>query len=528
MAGPWEEYQKEPPKGPWDSYAKPEAKPARKRDDSFSRGVALGAMKPIDTLASAAANLPGVRQIDEFGQSIGLPSASQASAANQAARAENTSVGGQIVGNIIGTLPTAALPGGAFVQGAAGGALLSDAQDAGGVLMDAAFGAGGAKAASAALTGIRGAVAPRVSDYVRRLTNAGVELTPGQVLGGAAKRLENVATSIPFVGDAIRGAQRRGMGTFNRATVNRALAPIGKALPDTVKEGNEAVRFAGNALSQEYDNVLANLNGNVDNTFVTRLGAIRSRANLPEEELAQFNDIVKREIGALFPRPGGGGNQARASGTAFTGRQLNQVRDRLDKVGSALRANTQNPYSRALGEAIGDVREQVMSLARRQNPDAADRLRALDKGWSELIRVERAATNATEGVFTPGQYSTAVRQSDRSVRKRAVARGEALAQDFADAARSTLPSNVPDSGTAGRLVTMALGGGAVANPGAVLPAVGAGAATMAAYTPAATRAFQAAATRQVGPAGNFVARVIDAGRVPISVSAPALLRRREQ
>ena len=64
-------------------------------------------------------------------------------------------------------------------------------------------------------------------------------------------------------------------------------------------------------------------------------------------------------------------------------------------------------------------------------------------------------------MFTPAQLAEGVRQMDKSVRKGAVARGNALMQDLSDAGVNVLPSKVPDSGTAGRLLTGGIiGGGA--------------------------------------------------------------------
>lgn len=489
---------------------------AKRGDDSFARGVGLGITQPIDALARGVSNIPVIGPaLDRASSALGMPTAQDAAMQNREARQNNTSTGGQIVGNVIGTLPTMLLPGGPLMQGAAGGAALSEADTAGGVLTDAAIGAGGAGIAQAGINAVRNAAAPRISDFARRLAGEGVQMTPGQLVGGVTRRIEDAATSIPFVGDAIKGAQRRSIETFNRATVNRALAPLGQKLPDEIATGNDAVRFAGDVLSRGYNDVLANLGGQVDATFNTRLGAIRQRANLPAEQAAQLDDILQREV------------VARIGEGQFTGRVMNQVRDRLDKVGSALRRSADNPYARDLGEAVGQVREQVLSLARRQNPAYADALRKLDRGWAELVRVEKAATNAsTDGIFTPGQFTTAVRGADRSVRRRATARGEAMGQDLANAARNVLPATIPDSGTAGRLMTAALGGGAVAAPNVVLPAAAAGAAVMGAYSVPATRAIQQFVTRTPGPASQFTARLLN--NVPISVAAPALIRRREQ
>lgn len=58
----------------------------------------------------------------------------------QAARGARPGKLGEFAGNVVGTLPTALLPGGPLLQGAASGALLTDAKDAGGVLRDAVIG----------------------------------------------------------------------------------------------------------------------------------------------------------------------------------------------------------------------------------------------------------------------------------------------------------------------------------------------------------------------------------------------------
>jgi len=101
------------------------------KDDSKLNGLMLGALKPIDNAARALAGaLPeGVTSaIDTAGAAMGMPSQEQAYEANQAAREGNSATGMQLAGNIAGTLPTLALPGGALAQGAAGGALRSPAR----------------------------------------------------------------------------------------------------------------------------------------------------------------------------------------------------------------------------------------------------------------------------------------------------------------------------------------------------------------------------------------------------------------
>lgn len=70
-------------------------------------------------------------------------------------------------------------------------------------------------------------VSPEVAPDVRQLLDEGVRLTPGQILGGGAKRAEEAMESIPVIGDAIKKGQSRGIEDFNRNVLDRVLAPVG-------------------------------------------------------------------------------------------------------------------------------------------------------------------------------------------------------------------------------------------------------------------------------------------------------------
>jgi hypothetical protein len=493
----------------------PLADAPKPRDTSAVRGLALGAVKPLDNLVSAArAAAPGlVGALDDAGAAIGLPRSDAAVRANDAARANNTRTGFQTAGNVIGTAPTMALPGGALVQGAAGGALLSDAQDGFGLVKDATVGAVGGKVADVALGAAAKAAAPKVNDYVRLLTKEGVKMTPGQIVGGTFKRIEDAATSIPFVGDAIKGAQRRSIETFNRAAINRSLAPIGQKLDEAIGVGNEAIAAAGDKLSAAYRSILPSLKSKIDPTFVTRVQAVQAGASLPAPQAARFNEVLQNDVARAFdPKTG-----------VASGRALKVLDEKLGDMAAGYRASP-DPDLRALGVAVSDLRQQVLGLVRRNNPASAAELRKINTGWANLVRVERAAAQSADGVFSPNQFNTAVRVADRSGRKRAVARGEALGQDLARAGAKTLPSSVADSGTAGRLVTAGAAGyglSAGVSPYVLAPA----AAAAAAYSRPVAGAIQNVLTRTPGPQSQYVAGLINRSRAPISVAVPALLAR---
>jgi hypothetical protein len=109
-----------------------------------------------------------------------------------------------------------------------------------------------------------------------------------------------------------------------------------------------------------------------------------------------------------------------------------------------------------------------MNTLRNQNPKYSTDLRKADSAFKDFVRVQTAMgkTRGEEGVFTPAQLESAVRQSDKSARKGAFARGAAPMQDLAGRATSILGQKVPDSGTASRGMTGALltGGASYVDP----------------------------------------------------------------
>jgi hypothetical protein len=75
-----------------------------------------------------------------------------------------------------------------------------------------------------------------------------------------------------------------------------------------------------------------------------------------------------------------------------------------------------------------------------QNPKQTPKLRRVDSAYSDLSVINIAAANsgAANGVFTPKQFSTAVRQSDMTRNKSAFAKGTAKSQQISDAAVQVL------------------------------------------------------------------------------------------
>jgi len=363
---------------------------------------------------------------------------------------------------------TLALPGGQtklgmFASNAASGALLSDKKTAGGVAADAGISGALGTAASGIMRGVGAAIAPKLNAGLTALRDANIPVSIGQALGGWAKTAEDKMTSIPLIGDMVNAARDRGTMGFNASILNKALAPIGKALPDGMQAGHDAIKYTGDALSDGYNALVPHLSAPIDNQFLnSNTDTLKSIGTLPDARQSQFQAIINDALGNRSP------------GDSFNGQALKDAESKLTGLASRYGKSTDVDQS-IMGDAIGNVRDNLRDLVMRSNPDHAPQLQALNQGWATLVQAEKAGGSGaarTTGIFTPKQFSAAVAATDDSTRGRAIARGTARNQSLADTAANILPSTVPDSGTTGRAMwgmgaTALAGGGlgALAHPG---------------------------------------------------------------
>lgn len=284
------------------------------------------------------------------------------------------------------------------------------------------------------------------SPEAKQLLQAGVRLTPGQMLGGAAKTVEDKLTSLPVVGSAIRRGQRLALDDFNLATVQKALDPIGVKLGKGAEAGYKAIETGRNAISKAYDSVLDQMRGKVDVQLVNEVNGVlkRNLPTLPQHVANKLTQILDEDVKPHLGR-----------GSWVGGNQIKRVVSNLGNE-SRTALKSQDPAYRQLGEALQEIQSSVTNMLKRNNPaQLSKKLSNIDAAHARMLRVENAASRVTtdEGKFTPAQLKSAVKAEDSSYKHRAFTQGNALMQDWADAAKSSLPSKVPDSGTAGRLLT---------------------------------------------------------------------------
>jgi hypothetical protein len=320
-----------------------------------------------------------------------------------------------------------------------------------------AMGGGGAAGGQAALRGLARVVRPQTDANALALLREGVTPTPGQLLGGGFKRTEEALTSVPIVGDAIKGGQARAVADLNRSAISRALEPIGEALPKGVT-GREAIEYAGETLGKRYDALLPKLTTQADGQFISEMASLRNMigsGSIDPAKAAQFEAILNNQVLSKFQAGAGGA-------PTLTGQTVKAIEADLGQLASKFRRST-DPDQQTLGDALLEVQSALRGNVQRSNPQFADELKAINQGYANFKRVQRAASSvaAEDGVFSAAQLQSAVKALDRSKDKAAFARGDALMQDLAEPARAVLGAKVPDSGTALRSLT-ALGAGGAA------------------------------------------------------------------
>lgn len=336
---------------------------------------------------------------------------------------------------------------------------------------------------------------PSARPELETLQRAGVDvtrLTPGQQLGGAAKRVEESIKSVPIAGELVRRAEQRGFEEFNRGLVDNVIKQVNPqaTLPKAVSTRG-AIEFAGKELSKAYSRALAPIKITPSAQMYMDISdvVVRYGNQLGEENAKLLNKLVMNRVTDLIPE-----NKILAGGTA----------KRIDSDLGALErkySKSMTAQEQTIGEALGEIKQIIRSEIASQDPSG--KVRQLNSIFSDFLRLEKAAagSRAPGGIFSPEQLVSATRALDETRRKGGFARGQARMQQVAEAGREVLGTRVPDSGTPERIgTTLALLGLGGAGLGAYEPSLSPyiipGLLTAAAYTRPGLGAI-----RQAGMAG---------------------------
>ena len=294
---------------------------------------------------------------------------------------------------------------------------------------------------------------PLVSKAEQTMRDLGITPTTGQTLGGQFKTLEEFAENLPLVGQSIQNAKQRVLFDFNKSVINKALA---KASDPTKKDklslpadviGRDAIKYASDEVSNKYDDVLSKMSFDLDFATTSNiLGALSKVKGLDSNQRQTVSETLNDIVFGKF------------AGQKLDGQTYKGIESDLRSTASNY-LNSGSASERNIGKALSDVLGVLKKELYFQNPKQTPTLRRIDAAFSDLTVINVAAANsgAKNGVFTPQQFSTAVRQQDPTRRKSSFAKGEAKGQGISDAALEVLGDTTGSTQT-GRLA-LGIGGG---------------------------------------------------------------------
>lgn len=348
--------------------------------------------------------------------------------------------------------------------------------------------------------------APVLRPAAQALANLGVSLTPGQMAGGVLQRAENALASLPVVGSLIRNAEKKGIEDFNTGLINKALEPVGAALPPGIPAGREAIGAAQQIASEAYDRALAGVTFKGDAIMAQEMRDLRSLvAEMPQSHQQQFESIIQNRIMKRMAPTG-----------TMDGQTFKQVESELGFLANGFRAS-RDMADQQLGSALKQARELGREALERGNPGKRAEIAAANQTYAMLSRIEDASMNraTADGVFTPADLLRSIRANARRTGTRKLfARGDAALQDIAEAGQSVLPQKIPDSGTPER----AMWGGLIAGNLLRAPDLAVGGLAALPYT----RPGMSAANWLAGPAGTPRNALANAMRTAPQIGAPML------
>jgi hypothetical protein len=309
--------------------------------------------------------------------------------------------------------------------------------------------------------GVSRTLNPLVSKAEQTMRDLGITPTTGQTLGGQFKTIEEFAQNLPLIGSSIENARQRVLFDFNKGVINKALQKVDDKLPAEVV-GRDAIAYASDEVSKKYDDVLSKMSFDLDFATTSNiLGSLSKAKSLSPDQRKQITDTLNDVVFGKF------------AGQKLDGQTYKGIESDLRKKASNY-SNSATASEREVGEALTNVLGVIKKELYFQNPKQTSKLRRIDSAYSDLSVINVAAANsgADNGVFTPKQYSTAVRQQDQTRRKTSFAKGRAKGQEISDAAVQVL-GDTARSTLEGRIAASTVGGlGMFAQPQVAIPAVG--------------------------------------------------------
>lgn len=353
----------------------------------------------------------------------------------------------------------------------------------------AALGAAGGVLGAGAQRLMGGLVKPLTSEGAQELMSRGIQLTPGQAVGGGLLDLEKKMTILPLAGGRIRAAHER----VNQEVFRDTAGDIVKGLPQSAraavsgaKDGTGTMTAMREQIGNQYYNALAGVaHVPIDATDLLQKSVnIVNQTALNEASKDQVlkyitNNVLNRVPGAS---PGAAQN--------LSGEAAKAIESDL-RATAARYTTSSSAEERGIGQALSDIHSEFRGALNAGvdavNPQASDALRKADQAWRAFLPLDRASATmgalGAGGTPQPRALLSSLRALDKSQNKnsalrRTIASGNAnnpyerLVQNQ-QLASDVLGASVPDSGTTGRwLAATGMGIGAGGMPAVAGAAAG--------------------------------------------------------
>lgn len=434
MPAPWEEFASTPEVPPWEEFAgkAPEESTAKRLGSAFVGGVQdIGAgllagggrltnilTAPLDIGLDALTGQPLGTTNRQRGQDIETltrPLASRPDSLNYVVSRtvpEFVATGGALAGvtNAVAQGARRMLPQALarFAPAAADVGVQSAYEGSKALLQGNDVGQASKEGATGAAVGhgvggvIAHGVKPLLGAAARRLADAGVDLTPGQMLGRAGQFVEDLVQGLPFTG-AIDRAQARSMRQYSRAEVNEALKPLGVS---TTRTGEDAVADGRRLVSEAYERVKPYVSlppTATDSAVRAARGDWDQLPMLDDQQRAQITGYVDRRIAPHI-----------LNNRTLSGDEFKRLDSELGTLANQYRT-AGDPRLRPLGDAFAAIQDRLRDALVPGTAGAKAQLQAANSARRALYPIEDAARAATGkiGHFTPTQMSQAANRIEQ-------------------------------------------------------------------------------------------------------------------
>jgi hypothetical protein len=443
--------------------------------------------------------------VQDFGDRIDRATGRQALTKATAVQAPDTWAG--TAGGIGADILTTAVPAAGLARGASMASRALPMATGKRVLTEAGLNLGGQAALGAALTpddratagalsaagGVLGAgvqralggvVKPVTTPQATEMMRRGIQVTPGQAMGGAALDAEKKLTSLPLAGNRIRAAHERANEEYFRQTAGDVVGGLpasARAAVAGAGDGNATMTVMREQIGKQYDNALSS----VPDVPVDATALLQGAVGAVNDPGLALTDASKQRVLDYVANNVLGRNPATPTAN-LSGEAAKRIESDLGKVAANWSASA-TAEERSMGEALKQVhqlwRDSLTQAVNTVNPQAGAALREADQAWRAFQPLDRASASigaqSAGGTPQPRALLNSLKALDKSQNDNALRR--TIAQGRSNTPYDRLVQNqqlgsevfgaaVPDSGTTGRwLAGSALGiglGGAPAIAGA--------------------------------------------------------------